>query len=278
VATNGLDIGTVETGLKSALEAHARARTRGDFYENVFQVHTPLDDALDLLLGEQAQELGFSQKFELFLPDLFKACPVDQLNWQRNQLGHPRRQRDDKFVYETSVGLVDLAAAAWLGLFGHDTPPVVHPAFSAAAELSAPPPRPPAPTYQPVRPTPVMPTIPTPVAPAPRGRRLAPVYVALLMMVLILGAFLLGRQRAPVDPTRIAVGGKALVSVPAGKVILLNAAPGIGKTQVAHFADGAVLDVTAGPIISNNLTWWKVRGPNGEGWTVAEYLKPVGSR
>jgi hypothetical protein len=94
-------------------------------------------------------------------------------------------------------------------------------------------------------------------------------------MVLVLGAFLIGRQNAPKDPTRITVGGKALVSVPPGDVILLNTSPGIGKPQATHFADGIVLDVLAGPIVSDNLTWWKVRGLDGEGWTVADYLKPV---
>ncbi len=279
MATNGLDIGSIDTGLKSALEQHARARTRGDFYENVFQVHTPLDDALDLKLGERAQDLAFSQKFELLLPELYKACPVDQLNWQRNQLGHPRRPRDDKFVYDTAVGLVNLAEAAWLELFGHAAPPVNHPALPAAGQVSSPSP---APAYKPARPAQVMSTVPAPPVPAPaptsRGRRLAPVYIALLVVVVILGAFLLGRQNAPQDPTRIAVGGKVLVSVPAGRVILLNGAPGIGKPQVAHFADGTVLDVTAGPIISKDLTWWKVRGSDGEGWTVADFLKPVESQ
>ncbi len=282
MADNGGTLQEIEERLRDAFEEHARAQTRGEFYENVFAVHGGLEQALDLLLGDKATGLTFPQKFDALLPDVGKICSVPRVNWQRNELGHPKKP-SDLFVYEAAVGIVELAAQAWPGLFGHRAPPVIHPPFSSQpAALLLPAAIPPAP-YGPARQVqavamPAAPVTITPAtspAPGARTRWRLSVFGLLIVLALVFGAFLLGRDKGPADPTRIGVGGQVLVAAPKGNVVLSKMAPGLSQKQAGIFKNGSVLDVTAGPVAYEGLTWWKVRGPSGEGWTAADYLVPM---
>ncbi len=45
---------------------------------------------------------------------------------------------------------------------------------------------------------------------------------------------------------------------------------------IRTLGDGEVLEVTGGPQTASNLTWWKLKDPDGvEGWAVQDYLKPT---
>ena len=45
---------------------------------------------------------------------------------------------------------------------------------------------------------------------------------------------------------------------------------------IRTLGDGEVLQVTDGPVQANNLTWWKLKDPNGtEGWAAQDYLQPA---
>ena len=68
MVTNGNDLSSIEVPAAEGDRRARRARDRGDLSENVFRVHTPLEDALDAVLGEEAADLAFSQKFERRLP------------------------------------------------------------------------------------------------------------------------------------------------------------------------------------------------------------------
>jgi len=45
---------------------------------------------------------------------------------------------------------------------------------------------------------------------------------------------------------------------------------------IRTLGEGEVLQVTDGPTTAGNLTWWKLKDPNGvEGWAAQDYLKPT---
>jgi len=127
---NSSELTRIETRLSKILEAYSRAQVRGDFYEAILAVHTAIEDALNIRLDEQVKDLSFCEKFERVLPDLFESYSVDQLNRQRNYLGHPKQIFSDADIRKTATAFVDLAIAAWPRLFGHSAPAITQPGMT----------------------------------------------------------------------------------------------------------------------------------------------------
>jgi hypothetical protein len=286
VTTNGIDLSAIEFRMRKGIEEHARARSRGDLYENVFRLHTPLEDALDAHLGEEAEDLAFSQKVGRCLPELYASYGVEELAKQRNYLGHPKQPLSDEYVRNTAFGLAELAAAAWPKLFGHPGPVVTHPDLSRSAESEpAPPPQPYYTAYdQPPEPEP------------PLSRRLPCLYFILgfvLMACIGVGAFAFAKWLATTEPQptpspiviqpgrgpagEIAVGSRVQVAVPEGRTLKARTEPGSDQPEQAAFTNGTQLTVVDGPRVTpDGVTWWKVERERGtNGWSAAGWLRPA---
>lgn len=317
---NGASLYDLKCFLEDALQVYERAHTRGEFHENVFQVHAGLDYALTLQLGQDQRDVPLPKKLWTFMPNVARRHRVVWLNTQRNELAHyPWQVTDASKIYETSHGLVNLAQAAWFGLFNEPAPPVRHPLFDPTARVPAgagtqedaadladwavqpagfaQPPGAAQPVYQVGVPAPLTgagapagsgPTAPissastpavltrplTPARASWRSRWL-PVFAGLLVLALVIGAFFLPSQDRTAQPAQIGIGSRVQVTVQPNEVLLLLLAPETRQPQSAHYLRGAVLEVTGGPFASGDMTWWKVRGQDGEGWTVANFLMPI---
>ena len=257
MVTNGNDLSSIEFRLRKGIEEHARARDRGDLYENVFRVQTPLEDALDVLLGGEAADLAFSQKFERHLPELYASYGVEELAKQRNYLAHPKQPFSDEYVRNTAFGFAELAAAAWPPLFGHAGPTVTHPDLSVEPE-----------TEPAAAPQPDYASYDEPAEPGPSLLHRFPcLYVVLgfvLMACIGVGAFAFARWMASTKPPpstpapiviqpgrspagEIAVGSRVQVVVPAGRTLKAHVEPGSDQPERANFTNGTLLTVIDGP-------------------------------
>lgn len=76
----------------------------------------------------------------------------------------------------------------------------------------------------------------------------------------------------PPPPDTIAIGG--YITVVEG--VNFRKEPGRTATIIRTLGNGEVLEVIDGPQTGDELTWWKLRDPNGsEGWAVQDYIKPT---
>ena len=72
----------------------------------------------------------------------------------------------------------------------------------------------------------------------------------------------------------IAIGAHVTVKTD-GTALLSRAAPGKDKDVVARFDNNSELVVVDGPVVIDGLTWWKVEGKGGSGWSAADFLSPI---
>jgi len=75
-------------------------------------------------------------------------------------------------------------------------------------------------------------------------------------------------------PGGLVVGGKAIVSrdIPA---LNLRIEPGINTAIQVILAPGTEVEVIAGPVERDGLTWWQVRSAGIEGWCAGEFLQSI---
>lgn len=75
-------------------------------------------------------------------------------------------------------------------------------------------------------------------------------------------------------PTGLAVGRRATVSseIPALNV---RVEPGINAAVRVALAPGTEVEIIAGPVERDGLTWWQVRSAGIEGWCAGELLQPL---
>lgn len=75
-------------------------------------------------------------------------------------------------------------------------------------------------------------------------------------------------------PTGLVVGGRAVVSsaIPALNV---RVEPGINAAIQVALGPGTEVEIIAGPVERDGLTWWQVRSAGIEGWCAGELLQPL---
>jgi hypothetical protein len=76
-------------------------------------------------------------------------------------------------------------------------------------------------------------------------------------------------------PGEIGVGATVVVQTTTGERLIARAAPGTGAPVRTQFANGTILQVVDGPVEADNYTWWRVEGPDGDGWSVGTFLRPL---
>jgi hypothetical protein len=79
---------------------------------------------------------------------------------------------------------------------------------------------------------------------------------------------------APTATSDIRVGVRVRVKTD-GAALMSRAEPGKDKTVVARFDNGSELTVLEGPVTADGITWWKVQGQAGTGWSAADFLEPA---
>lgn len=84
----------------------------------------------------------------------------------------------------------------------------------------------------------------------------------------------LGEPSPTAIPTGLVVGGRATVSseIPALNV---RVEPGINAEIRVSLAPGTEVEIIAGPVERDGLTWWQVRSAGIEGWCAGELLQPL---
>lgn len=82
------------------------------------------------------------------------------------------------------------------------------------------------------------------------------------------------KAQTPMPVGAIAIGVHVTVKTD-GTALLSRAAPGKDKDVVARFDNSSELVVVDGPVVTDGLTWWKVEGKGGSGWSAADFLMPV---
>lgn len=82
------------------------------------------------------------------------------------------------------------------------------------------------------------------------------------------------RVQTPMPAGVIAIGIHVTVKTD-GTALLSRSAPGKDKDIVARFDNSSELVVIDGPVVTDGLTWWKVEGKGGSGWSAADFLVPV---
>ena len=73
----------------------------------------------------------------------------------------------------------------------------------------------------------------------------------------------------------ISVGGPVEVVNTGSLGLHLRENPAANAKILATLRDGSRLTVTGGPVQKDGYTWWKVSGPSGTGWAVANWLSAV---
>jgi uncharacterized protein YraI len=66
-----------------------------------------------------------------------------------------------------------------------------------------------------------------------------------------------------------------VVQTTTGANLIARAAPGTDAPVRSQFPNGTVLQVIDGPVDADTYTWWRVRGPDGDGWSVGAFLRPL---
>jgi peptidoglycan DL-endopeptidase LytF len=96
---------------------------------------------------------------------------------------------------------------------------------------------------------------------------------AAALSLLILFSGLAGNVRTGYAATPITVGGKALIVHTDGATIRVREGAGTKYDQRAEAYEGQVVNVLAGPEkdVKGNK-WYKIQGPNGTGWILADFL------
>jgi hypothetical protein len=74
--------------------------------------------------------------------------------------------------------------------------------------------------------------------------------------------------------TVLKVGGYARVVNTDGQLLSVRAGPGLTYDLTAGFPEGERLLILEGPQSNAEGKWWKVHGPQGEGWCVDKWLTP----
>ena len=77
-----------------------------------------------------------------------------------------------------------------------------------------------------------------------------------------------------VQPVGITIGARVRVKTD-GAALMSRAEPGKDKTVIARFDNGSELTVLEGPVTADGITWWKVQGQAGTGWSAADFLEPA---
>lgn len=74
---------------------------------------------------------------------------------------------------------------------------------------------------------------------------------------------------APTRPPTMRVGGQARVVNVGDSTLRAREEPGLTTSSriVARFPDGSQVTVVEGPQEADGLTWWRVSGAEGEGWS-----------
>ncbi len=81
----------------------------------------------------------------------------------------------------------------------------------------------------------------------------------------------------PTQAGSIAIGARVRVKTD-GAPLMSRAGPGKAKDVVARFDNGSELTVIEGPTTADGLTWWKVQGQAGTGWSAADFLEAIAAR
>jgi hypothetical protein len=74
---------------------------------------------------------------------------------------------------------------------------------------------------------------------------------------------------APTPVPVLHVGGRARVVNLGDSTLRARAQPSLARSIriVARFAQGNEVSITDGPVQADGLTWWRIQGPPGEGWS-----------
>jgi hypothetical protein len=81
------------------------------------------------------------------------------------------------------------------------------------------------------------------------------------------------KAQTPMPAGAIAIGARVTVKTD-GTALLSRAAAGKDKDVVARFDNNSELVVVDGPVVTDGITWWKVEGKGGSGWSAADYIVP----
>jgi hypothetical protein len=77
-----------------------------------------------------------------------------------------------------------------------------------------------------------------------------------------------------IQPAALRVNQYARVANTDGQPLRGRAEPGTATDIVVRFPEGTRLLISDGPISKDGITWWKVRGAQGEAWCADQWLTP----
>jgi hypothetical protein len=80
---------------------------------------------------------------------------------------------------------------------------------------------------------------------------------------------------ATAAPTTLAIGTRVVVADTGASGLNVRDGAGTARARLMTLADGAVLEIVAGPKDADGYTWYQVRDASGTtGWAVGTYMKP----